>query len=219
MKARTIEELARFLRDDLAWRRKENRTLQSAVNGAEAAKRQALLRGAIASLYAHWEGFVKTACRAYVEFVGTRRLHHHELSIPFLGLAIRHRLRAVDNSPRLDSHLDFAEWLLREWLARARFPEADGLIGTSNLDSHVFRGFITGLGLPYPPDFQRAEKPVIDVLVHLRNNLAHGAWQVVDKAQYDELLIWIDRLMQLVCELVEDAAATSAYRRQNPQLT
>jgi len=69
MRARTLDDLSAFLRDDLAWRRKENRALQTLVHRSEASQKQAILRGAIASLYAHWEGFVKTSCRVYIEFV------------------------------------------------------------------------------------------------------------------------------------------------------
>jgi hypothetical protein len=218
MRARTVEELSYYLRDDLAWRRKEIRVLQSIVRGSEASKKQAILRGAIAALYAHWEGFVKTACRIFLEFVRLRRLRHRELSIAFLGLAFRLRLESTEGGGRLDSHRDFSDWLLREWDGRAKLPSPDDLFGTSNLTSDVFKSFIKGLGLPYDSDFERAEKPVIDALVQLRNHLAHGAWVPVDEGKYDELVIWIDRLIQRVCDFVEDAAATGTYRRALQQL-
>jgi len=64
-----------------------------------------------------------------------------------------------------------------------------------------------------------AEKPVVDALVRIRNNLAHGEWQLVNESEYDQFVIWIERLMLRVCEQVEDAVANSTYRRGLTQLT
>jgi hypothetical protein len=218
MRARTIDELSTFLRDDLAWRRKENRVLQTLVKNSKEPQKQAVLRGAVASVYAHWEGFVKTACRVYLEFVRGRRLRNCDLSVPLLGLALRLALRSSHATSRIDSHLEFGDWLLREWERRARLPDPEELINTSNLSVYVFKSYIIGLGLEYLSEYERAEKPVIEVLLKSRNNLAHGEWQIVNEAEYEQWVSWTDRLMVLLCEQVEDAAAKSAYRRRLTQL-
>jgi MAE_28990/MAE_18760-like HEPN len=218
MRGRTLDELSAYLREDLGWRRKENKAVQSLVHGSGSLRKQAILRGAIASLYAHWEGFVKTGCRAYLEFVTIRKLRNCELSIPLLGLALKRTLKSVGGSDRLDSHLEFSAWLLREWDRRARLPSPEDIIQTSNLDSRVFKSYMLGLGLRYLPEFEIAEKPVIDALVQVRNNLAHGEWQIVSETAYDEWIVWIDRLMELVCQEIENAASCSSYRRALTQL-
>jgi len=219
MRARTLDDLSAFLRDDLAWRRKENRALQTLVHRSEASQKQAILRGAIASLYAHWEGFVKTSCRVYIEFVKLRKLRNCELSIPLLGLALKLNLKRTENVDRIDSHREFSDWLLREWRRRARLPDPEDVISTSNLNARVLKDYMLGLGLPYGADFEMAEKPVVDALVRIRNNLAHGEWQLVNESEYDQFVIWIERLMLRVCEQVEDAVANSTYRRGLTQLT
>src|SRR5690348_8519645 len=109
MRCRTVDEMSEFLREDLGWRRKETRVLQAMVHSCEAAKRQALLRGAIAALYAHWEGFVKTACNVYLEFVRHRRLNNNELSVAFLSLALRSKLESLQSNNLLNSHLAFTD--------------------------------------------------------------------------------------------------------------
>lgn len=218
MRSRTPDELSAFLRDDLAWRRKENKAMETLVRATDSSKQQAVLRGAIAALYAHWEGFVKAACRAYLDFVIARRLKNNELAIPLLGLVLRHQLKQVDRHEDTDSHAGFAQWLLKEWGSRARFPATNDAIGTSNLDAKVFKGFIKGLGLPYVADYERAEKPVIDSLVHERNNLAHGEWHIVEVEDYQAYCTWIDRLLTTVCDHIENAAVTSAYLRSMEQL-
>lgn len=219
MRARTLDELSAYLREDLAWRRKENKALQTLVHGSQSFQKQAILRGAIASLYAHWEGFVKTGCRAYLEFVRIRKHRNCDLSIPLLGLALKRNLRSLHGSDRVDSHLEFSDWLLREWERRAKLPDPGEIIRTSNLDSQVFKGYMLGLGLPYLAKFEIAEKPIIDALVDVRNHLAHGEWQRVSETDYDQWLTRIDDLMLLVCEQIENAAASSSYRRSLRQLT
>jgi hypothetical protein len=215
MRARTLDELSRFLRDDLAWRRKENSVLRAAAIRSEAGKKQALLRGAVAVLYAHWEGFVKTAYTVYLDYVRMRKLRNCDLRHELLSLALKLRLKSCDVE-RSDSHAEFGAWLLREWTQRARLPDPKDVFGTSNLNSAVFKGFVKALGLSYEHDFATAEKSVIDTLVEFRNHLAHGEWLLVDESEYEQLFAWTDKLMVLVCDQVEDAVAKSGYRRFGP---
>ncbi len=218
MTVRTLDDLSRMLRDDLAWRRKENSFYRTLVRTSEAAKKQAILRGAIAVLYAHWEGFVKAASKAYLDYVRIRRLKHSELSIAFLGMALKLRLKGVKNLEHFDSHRDFADWLLREWTRRAILPRSEDVLGTSNLSVEVFKSFTVGLGLPYGHDFEQAEKPVIEALVMIRNELAHGNWRRIEEDEYEQFYVWTDRLMLLVCDNIENAAITSQYRRALTQI-
>ncbi len=214
MTLRTIADLSTSLRSDLAWRRKENSVFHSIVRTSEAAKKQALLRGAVAVLYAHWEGFVKNSCREYLEFVRIRKLNHSELAAPFLCLGAKRRFGNLDpTSKRLDNYVDLCEWLLEEWDHKAQLPKAEAVISTSNLNSDTLKSMFRGLGLSYHSDFQIAEKPIIDSLVDLRNHLAHGEWKIVEYSEYEQYYIKIEKLMEQVCAQVESSAANSAYRR------
>jgi hypothetical protein len=218
MKPRTIDELSEFIRTDLAWRRKETRVIQGLVRACDASKKQAVLRGAVATLYAHWEGFIKTSCRAYLEYVRLRALPYSQLAIPFLSLALKSRLDGFANSGVIDANQEFCFWLLNEWNRRASLPKSQEVVSTSNLNADVFKLLVHGLGLPYRPEYKVAERPVIDALVELRNHLAHGEWQLVDESAYDEFFIWIDRLMSQICDDVEEAALTGRYRRDIAQI-
>src|SRR5580704_7767577 len=85
MPVRTIEELADRLDEGMAWRRIELQALKAAVSDAEKQSpgsplSRALARSGVAMLYAHWEGYVKDSCTAYVEFIAKRRLRCDELS-------------------------------------------------------------------------------------------------------------------------------------------
>jgi hypothetical protein len=107
---------------------------------------------------------------------------------------------------------------LGEWTHRARLPDSKEFFGTSNLTSAVFKSFVKALGLPYEDAFATPEKSVINPLVENRNHLAHGEWLLVNEEEYEQLFVWTNRLMSLVCDQVEDAVAKSSYRRTLPQL-
>ena len=76
MSVRTLEQLYDFLSGELAWRTKELVTLKALVEQTSPSRerRRVLLRAGVALLYAHWEGFVKRAGSAYLEFVDLQRL-------------------------------------------------------------------------------------------------------------------------------------------------
>ena len=66
MRIRSLDELNRFLDNDLAWRKKELTTINFMVSRSREHERGILLRAAICVLYAHWEGFIRNAATSYI---------------------------------------------------------------------------------------------------------------------------------------------------------
>jgi hypothetical protein len=212
MNLRTASDLSSVLRDDLGWRRKEMVVFRSLVNSTDSSKKQAVLRGAIAVLYAHWEGFVKNAGQQYVEFVKQRRLNLGELSSNFVAMAAKKKLMALRESSKIEPQIEFVEWMLNGRDRRAHLPGSEIISTGSNLTVENFKTIVNALGLVYRPDFALAEKGIIQRLVETRNHLAHGEWQTVDPAEYHQLHGSIDNLMVLVCNDIDAAASLGLYR-------
>lgn len=214
MKIRTLSDLSSRLRGDLAWRRKELVTFRGLVDSSAAAKKQALLRGAVAVLYAHWEGFVKTGARDYLTFVKSKRLALSELADCFVALAARSRLHNMQESKKAVLHATFITWFLSEWPKRAQLPPETVVDAESNLSVDVFKNILALIGVPYRPEYAVREKPVIERLLEIRNELAHGEWRTVDASDYESLQSETDRLMVWFCDDVEAAAITGTYKRR-----
>jgi len=214
VRLRTLNDFHDFISTDLGWRRKEIHVYRAIVSNAEAAKKQAVLRGAIAVLYAHWEGFMRMAVQAYVEFVRERRLRLRELSIPFIALAARSRLQAAQQTQKARFHIAFLEWIFSELDNRAQLPAATSVRTQGNLSVEVFRNALDAIGLTYRSEYALAEKPVIERLLELRNTLAHGEWQRVDEAEFEQLFTQIESMMVLLYNDLENAASTGSFRRE-----
>jgi hypothetical protein len=215
MKIRTAGDLATFLSDELGWRRKELFVYRSLLTNADGSKKQALLRGAIALLYAHWEGFVKVAAEAYIGFVNLRRLKLGELAANFVALAAKGKMTSAAESKKPRVHREFIEWLTHEWTARARLP-SDAVVTTGNLSSNVFKAIVDLIGLEYRADFALAETGIIDRLVTLRNAVAHGEWEMVSERDFEELYLRIDGLLSMISNDIELAAIQNIYLRAEP---
>src|SRR6266513_4573149 len=95
MKLRTADALQDFLDRGLILRRKELTEYKFLLDGSSTRldRRDALLRGGVTLLYAHWEGYVKNAATAYLDFLSYQRLRYEELATNFLALAARRILR------------------------------------------------------------------------------------------------------------------------------
>lgn len=213
MRLRTLDELSTTIRDDLAWRRKEIVAFESVVRQVDPGKRQAVMRGAVASLYANWEGFVRFAASAYLEYVRIRRLSWSQLTHEFIALAIRSRINAAASSNQLDSHVVAAKFLIDEWHCRASLPKSDVITVGGNLSARVFQSIVVGLGLVYRDEYRSIEKSVFDSLLNARNQLAHGEWQLVEQDDYDRYRKDIQTAMELFCASIEDAARDSQFMK------
>jgi hypothetical protein len=212
MKGLTPSQFLDQLDDEFAWRRKELTTLRSDVRSGPPTARSARLRGAVAMLYAHWEGFVKASSDAYVEFVARRRLRHTELSDGFLSLALRSRLKSFAAVNDIESHVAFVRFLLTDLPSRARIPKLGVIRTGSNLNSRRLKAIVRTLGLDYTP-FELKENLLDAELLGRRNQIAHGKAICPSGADFELLYQQMTSLLREFKDQLAHAVVSRSYRR------
>lgn len=153
MKIRTSAQLSDFLSDEIIWRKKELATLRRLVDSAKSLieNRNPLIRSGIMLLYAHWEGFVKAAASAYLEFVAMQRLSYEELTPNFIALGMKRQLDEAKGTNKPSIYNQVAEFFLTRLSERARIPYKDVVDTKSNLSFGFFMEIIEMLNLDSTP--------------------------------------------------------------------
>lgn len=206
---RTLEGLYDAIFEETSWRKQEMAALVTSLKSSRGVLEKTLLRGSVALLYAHWEGWTKNASKLYLGHVRSKRLRFVDLSTPFLGGALKSELNRSIESSRAHTHNRVAEIILGGMGERASIP--DELIQTeSNLSSNVFEDILTRLGLD--AKFFSTKHQVIDVqLVAARNMIAHGEYLELSTQGYLDLHEQVVSLLEAFTTAVLAAAADKAY--------
>lgn len=171
------------------------------------------IRSAVALLYAHWEGFIRGAASAYVEFVSRLQVPCEQLSDNFLAIASRSLPRDATESRRIKSHVAIVEFVRQRMTGRSNLAFGSAVSTQSNLNSGVLQDIILTIGLEYAP-YETKEKLIDERLLRSRNSIANGQYLTMDTTEYVELHEEIQSLVQLFYNQVDNAAQTSAYRVQ-----
>jgi len=211
MTIRTIEELFDGLSSDLAWRRKELSETKAILDSAIGRRVDALIRSAVPLLYAHWEGFVKYAASAYLEFVAARRLRLDELAANFVALSLRPRLLEAARRDDAGLQTEIVTVLIGGRSARSALAFRDGVDTKSNLSFAVLTNIMNSLGLS-PDLFATKQKLIDERLLFRRNNIAHGKYLAISAAEYDELHHQVLEMLETFRNLIDNAASASLYR-------
>lgn len=196
--------------DELGWRRKELQYLKALAEKGVASA--ALTRAAVALLYAHWEGFVKTAASAYIEHVRLQQLRLSELKPNFVALGARKYAEVAGQGGRWKFQIEFCEFVRSSSAVVASWPKGWTVDTGANLSTKVFQDIVAIVGASYRSEFQIAEKPTIERLLELRNAVAHGDYLGVDLTEFGRLHDKIDELLVLFCNDLDNAAAMKLYR-------
>ena len=210
---RTKEQLSDSLSADLAWRKKELADLKSLIDGANVAssREKTLLRSGITILYAHWEGFVKTASSSYLQYVAMQRLKYSELSNNFVALALKTKLAEADETNRAVIFTEAIAFIRSKLDERSSVPYKDVIKTGANLSSNVFRDISYVLGLDY--SFYETKQNLIDEkLLFKRNNIAHGEYLQVEKDDYLELHSQVIGMMDTFRNQIENCATCESYK-------
>jgi hypothetical protein len=212
MKARTEAEVLQLLDEEFAWRRKELSTIRADVGSAAVNSRPVRLRAGTALLYAHWEGFVRAASEAYVEFVARRRLQYRQLCPGLLTLALRTRLNALISTDDASAHLAFVDFVLGDLASHARLPKLGAIKTGANLNSQRLKVIVLTLGLDYTP-FELKENLIDQQLLNWRNRIAHGRLLLPTEDDFEELYQEISALLRNFKDQIANAVALKGYLR------
>jgi MAE_28990/MAE_18760-like HEPN len=211
-KIRTFEDLEQRLTDDLSWRRKELSDLNSLIGSKSY---NVLLRGGVVLLYAHWEGYIKTAASSYLEFVSRQKLTYNELAMNFVAVAMKARLDEAKESNKATVFTEVAYFILTQGDKRSIVPYKEVVSTDSNLSSLILREITCLLGLDYSP-YKLKEKLIDEQLLKRRNMIAHGeslASLSLDRDEYQQLHSEILAMMQDFRTQVENHAIQKLYQR------
>jgi MAE_28990/MAE_18760-like HEPN len=178
------------LENELDWRSEELAVLKlqagRAANGS--LLQRATLRALIAMLYAHYEGFCKTAIRLYLQEIRTLGVRREEcvekLRMFSLQKAIR-ELKAYTNEECWDFITSSFNHLMQEVMDYELNRESEIVLeGDSNLYPRLLRANLQRVCLPYGE--VDAHEQLLKSLVGRRNDIAHGKKLVIaDLATYE----------------------------------
>ena len=219
MSIRTPENLSDKLSKDLAWRKKELSEIKSLVEirNVSPSRHRVFVRSAVCLLYSHWEGFVKCAANAYLEYVRVQKLKYSELSQNFLALAMKDKLKASKETNKASVYIPVCDFFVSELSQRAKLPK-DGISTSSNLSSAVFKEIILSLGLEFPP-YSSKEKLIDEKLLKSRNEIAHGEYLTLEGKDYVELHTQVVEMLDLFRNQIENAAILEQYKFSSPKNT
>ena len=216
-KIRTPNDLSDRLSTDLAWRKIELSAIKGLIERREfeLQKNKVLTRSGIAILYAHWEGYIKCAATAYLEFVSMQRnLRYCDLTDNFIAIAMKSRLDEAASTKQATIHNEVIKFLIESMEERIKLPK-EGVITTgSNLSSDVLRQILALLGIDYRP-YKTKQVLIDEKLLAKRNCIAHGEFLDVDVDSYRELHKEVINMMDLFRDQIENHAVQKLYLRSD----
>lgn len=216
MPVRTVDDLEDRLDEGIAWRRIELQALKAAIVDAEQRSpasplSRALARSGVTMLYAHWEGYVKDSCSAYVEFVTIRRLRCNELSDGLLRTVLESlgRKTGAGDEEALQALVDAVR---RPSDSRARIPKSTMIDTKSNLRFKVLCDILLSIGFS-SENFVTKDKLIDKSLCDRRNSIAHGREDFPPAGDFADLLTDVLEMMEEVRSLIMAGARLKSYKR------
>ncbi len=213
MKIRTIAQLSDKLSEDLAWRKKELSEVEKLVKLKDVSleKHNLFLRSGVCILYSHWEGFIKLAANAYVDYVRLQKLSYQELSNNFLALAMKDKLKEVNETNKSSLYIPVCDFFLLELNNRSSLPK-EAISTASNLSSEVFKEITSILGIDFSV-YSTKSKLIDEKLLKQRNEIAHGNYLLIDRDGYIELHEIVTEMIETFRNQIENAAINKDFKR------
>ncbi len=216
VKLRTLTALVDYLDKEFAWRIKEIADLKIAVEGTGPPRQRTLIRASVPLLYAHWEGFVKTACSGYASFVVSQGFRLDELSSCFIALSAKKHVAGLVESRKARVATEVVDFFMKGLGERAKWNSTGVARTRANLGSAVFEDIAVSIGLD-PTRYESRYKLIDESLLRRRNEIAHGEYLDLEAKDYrslaDETLV----LLRWFKTDIENGAVQGSYLREQSQ--
>jgi hypothetical protein len=205
------EAFSDCLISDFNWRLKELSDLKLVADGTDLVKVRGRRRSLVVMCYAHWEGHAKYCADRFIDYVTLRRLRFREVSDHFYQIRFANEI-ANGEVLGLRAKMFLIEKILNSHNDRlSKVP--DGLINTrANLNSDVLADICLVCGIDF--EIFAPQRDFLDkLLLKRRNEVAHGEAAFVDSIDPSDLVDRTTGLMRQFRDTIDNAIATSAYRR------
>lgn len=208
---KTIEILESKLQGDLAWRKKEMLSLRLLVN-KDSTNEPLLLRAGMALLCAHFEGFVKFASKAYIQYVSEQGIRTELLKDNFAALNMKGAFSECSHSDKVSVHSE----LISKYNSIHELPfklhNRDAISTHSNPSSKKLKELLLSIGIS--SDIFETKANYIDKsLLENRHRVVHGDYCNLDKVDFDSTFEIIMKLIDGYEELVIEAADNKNYMK------
>jgi MAE_28990/MAE_18760-like HEPN len=210
---RTLNDLQDWLDRDIAWRIKEISSVKSSLRSDSGAGRytKAMVRAGVALLYAHWEGFIKTASETYLEFISNQRLEYVALKPCFIVFGLKRELSFIEHSKKHAKNTRAVEFILQELTKTANLSYR-GVINTgANLSSEVFTAIAESIGIEIS-SYSTKFALIDESLLKRRNRIAHGEYLDIGASEFDSLGDDVINLLRTYKTDIENSASLQSYR-------
>jgi hypothetical protein len=200
------------LDDDFAWRLKEIAELKGAARRPQNLSEATIVRAGAALAYAHWEGFVKAATSAYVDYVGSTRTNLGDLVTPLAVLSVGGKLRVLIETKSAEVSSSAFEFIRDQLDKRATLTGKDVISTESNLSSTTLKQILGAVGIsitPYEPRFNFID----GTLLKNRHAVAHGDELVLDGCGWVAVADQTVTLLRWIKTDIENAASTASFRK------
>lgn len=212
----TIEDLQKYLDDDIAWRKKELTTINFFIKDNSLKDPDLSARLGIVMVYAHWEGFIKNSGNYYVNYLKQLGLNYSDLKENFVALSLRGQFTNCTATNKTTIHCSIVNVLLNEQNTLANLPADGAVITNSNLNFDTLEEILFTLGLDdasWKKDLE-LKKALIDyTFLKNRNEIAHGVRTKPTIGDYESVYREIVPLLDLIKEKILDAAQKEKFKR------
>lgn len=213
-RVRTLDQLQGALDAEFSWRLKEIADLKLAVKQGKNLTERTLIRAGVTLLYAHWEGFVKSAALTYISYVNDQGRRYQELETCFVILGLKKYLNELSQTKKTKLSVAALEFI-RDCLGnRAKLQIDSGIDTESNLKSEVFSNIALGIGISIAA-YESRFKLMDESLLKRRNKIAHGEFLDLTADSWRELADEILSLMRQFKTDIENAASLSKFVRSD----
>jgi HEPN superfamily RiboL-PSP-like protein len=210
-KIRTVAQLQEALDAEMGWRIKEISAFKLASKTEEGGRR-VFVRAGVALVYAHWEGFIKAASEAYLDFVDNQGHMYRELKSCFAVFGLKGKLALLSDSRQAKPNIEAFDFVLAELDKPARMRISSAIDTESNLTSKVFANIATSLDIA-TTGYETKFNLIDESLVRRRNKVAHGDYLDLGAADFRSLADEILQMMRDYKTDLQNAASMAAYRR------
>lgn len=210
-KLKTEADIQDFLDKELTWRILEISNIKGALANASGPKKWALIRAGIPLLYAHWEGFVKSSSKAYLEFVLSQRHKFNELKPCFTAHGFKKELNLLIKSNKQQVNIKSIGFIISNLSQRANFDPDSCITTKSNLNYELFENILFATGIE--KEKYETKNNFIDItLLKRRNSIAHGEFLDVDLNDFFEICEEVTNLLRSFKTDIENSISLKTYR-------